>query len=88
MCYLAKPNHVHDENPYSANSLPSLSLAVGLSSVYKEGFQQDDAECTKFNSTSLILGKPERGPQSILKSDSTNGPGAFATGVMPNMSFS
>ena len=49
MRYLAKPNHVHNETPYFANSLTSLSLAVGLISIYKEGSQQDDAECTKFN---------------------------------------
>ena len=49
MCYLIKPKHLHDETPYSANSMPSLSLAVALSSAYKEGFHQDDAECTKFN---------------------------------------
>lgn len=88
MRYLAKPKHVRDATPYSANSLPSLSLAVGLSTAYKEGFQQDDAEYTKFNSTSLFLGKPGRGPQSVLKSDSTDGPGAFATGGMPKISLS
>ena len=49
MCYLTKPKHVRDETPYFANSMSSLSLAVDLSSAYKEGFQQDDAECTKFN---------------------------------------
>ena len=86
--YLTKPKHVHYEAPWSANSLPSFSLAVGLSSTYKEYFQQDDVECTKFNSTSLFLGKPGRGPQSVLKFDSTDGPGAFATGSMPKISLS
>lgn len=86
--YLARPKHIRDETPHSTNSLPSLSLAVGLSTAYKEDFEQEDEENTKFNSPSFFLGKSGRGPQSLLKLDSSDGPGAFATGGMATMSSS
>lgn len=86
--YLARPKHIRDETPHSTNSLPSLSLAVGLSTAYKEGFEQEGEENTKFNSPSFFLGKSGRGPQSLLKLDSSDGPGAFATGDMAKMSLS
>jgi len=81
--YLARPKHVHAEIPYSANSIPSLSLAVGLSTAYKEDFEQEDEERTKLSSPSLFLGKSGRGPQSVLKPESSDAPRG-----MPKMSLS